>query len=1547
MSSIVEELRTNRESGAKRLESEYKAGLMTLARRLYADEGDAEELVNRTLAEVVAGIDTYLEQSAFFGWMCKILENQYAKDVRRKSNRMTVDEPGALDSAADAEAADRIFREVDAAILRDAIASLPEEMKDALMLRYFVDMPVGRVAKILSVPEGTVKWRLHCARMVLAAKLGAVAKTSGGKALLLALALACTAALGAAVWSFGGWKDASPLGADAGGLESASPLGADAGGRESASPLGQTAGGRESASSFDSSGLAEGIDVSTFDLPTQQASSMNKNTFLAATAAFATVTLATVPSPASAAWFDSPRVVATVTPNLEATDPHFMNMSEDGRFLFVDWHASNAAFPAELYSVPALEAASGATNRLAMASAHAADFFGAGTGSGGWKGGAISAKLGVAIPGSGKESGALYTAFSVPSFGWKADETAFVLSGFGDAGFDGLDFNAAGTRLYANQYASGHRNEIVAYDTAALKASHALSLLSTKTVEGVSRIRNLSCYTVKGRDLVYFGEGAVSGSNNSVYVYDPADDTVTALVTDATLFDAAIMNVKLSHVATGCPTMYVQTDNGRLHVFLLAPDGKSVTSAKPAKSFTPAECAALCGLAGLPANASYVKFRNFEVTDDGDTAFFAFLGGGNSGVTSPGLCVVKSGSTEDAYVSSPNKNNVLFTDYFFGANSRIEVDYAYLDANCYGFVFSPWEAGSGSRSGIWRNNGTYTYFVGNRNAGIASVNLKDTARHTMCIDAPGMKGFIATGAVTNEVDFANYNVTFSTGNWPIMFLGAANGSKTAVNATHYAQAKIYSAKIYESGVLVRDYVPAIVNGVPCLYDRVGGSIAADTRDDVALPGFGGNVPRLAGDVYLQLDSANSDTSNKGINTGYKMTATSRIEADFQISNPPGDCRPFGAWNGATGSNRPLIYIHGKIIKFFLNSGGSAVITGVTFDDERQSFALDATDMYFYLLKDGLVNWRYKSTGSTIAAEQTRPLALFADANSANGTSFWSPALGMKCWSFKISEGGTVVTNFLPHLSLDGACMKDALTGEVITPKVPRYFTYRIDAHPSIGEGYIVKTTDNRDVGLDTGYCVNARSRLECDFKLGVKENSQRLIGLWNNSSYKLRSLVWTAGGNFQYFLNSSSSCGNLAATDIIRHRHVFDIADNKVRLYTGNAFVKEATGTAAAATDYASIPVSLFADNNAFGTFAEGCKAGAQFWNLKGYDGEILVHDYVPARQNGVAGLGDKATGRFMPLNENFAAGGDLWECTSVAYIESSGGMAIDTGYHAKKTSRIEVDMMPLTSSSVCYYGSYGGNSGNAWTFWNGNPYIRFNMKGTARDSAYRFCPKNVRFTGVTDFATMTQYVVLDGRKIDDYVGDFSDIPAAANWVSKNPMGVCGAINDTGLCATPTSATMRCYAVRIYENDALVHLFVPYSGADGVGLVDLVTGDKAFKHPASTGADPTYVAGPLAVTASEVAAATATGPADVSLGKDGVQTVEAFSAGASAYRWTRNGEFVGETEDGTLGIGWRRGAGSDAFTVTPVYRTADGEVLGTPAAFTATHLPPAFVIIMR
>ena len=194
--TIVEEIRNDPQQGAKRLDSEYRAGLTTLARRICHDDGDAAELVNHTFAEVIANIDRYAEQSAFFGWMSKFLVNLHAKEKRRRSNQMLVF-PGEVPECVDEDATERIYREVDASLLRDAVSELPQEMRDAVVLRYFMDLPLARVAKILSVPEGTVNSRLHYARLALAAKLGATAKKPGGKAILLALLLCGLTALGA------------------------------------------------------------------------------------------------------------------------------------------------------------------------------------------------------------------------------------------------------------------------------------------------------------------------------------------------------------------------------------------------------------------------------------------------------------------------------------------------------------------------------------------------------------------------------------------------------------------------------------------------------------------------------------------------------------------------------------------------------------------------------------------------------------------------------------------------------------------------------------------------------------------------------------------------------------------------------------------------------------------------------------------------------------------------------------------------------------------------------------------------------------------------------------------------------------------------------------------------------------------------------------------------------------------------------------------------------------------------------------------------------
>ncbi len=194
---IVEELRSDREKGARRLEAEYKAGLMSLALRFCNDPGDAEELVNSTFATVVENIDNYIEQSAFFAWMCQILTSKVSRNTRRKSRQMEVF-PGVLPEAVDENGGDDIYRKLDATLLRDAIDTLPPDIRKTLLMHYFMDFSVKDVARMLAIPAGTVMWRLHYARQILAAKLGAAAKKPGAKVLLVAFSLAALTAAGAA-----------------------------------------------------------------------------------------------------------------------------------------------------------------------------------------------------------------------------------------------------------------------------------------------------------------------------------------------------------------------------------------------------------------------------------------------------------------------------------------------------------------------------------------------------------------------------------------------------------------------------------------------------------------------------------------------------------------------------------------------------------------------------------------------------------------------------------------------------------------------------------------------------------------------------------------------------------------------------------------------------------------------------------------------------------------------------------------------------------------------------------------------------------------------------------------------------------------------------------------------------------------------------------------------------------------------------------------------------------------------------------------------------
>ena len=198
--TLVEEIRCDPERGAKRLQRECKPGLLALARRLCDDEGDAEELVNRTFADVVANIASLESETALFNWMCTIMVGSRSKETRRKSAIVEACDQERVDGAEDRDAQAKIFREVDAGLLREAIESLPPEARETVVLHYFLDQPLAKVAKVLALPIGTVKSRLHYARAALGAKLGAAAEKPSVKA-VVAVVAAIALFAGAAVLS--------------------------------------------------------------------------------------------------------------------------------------------------------------------------------------------------------------------------------------------------------------------------------------------------------------------------------------------------------------------------------------------------------------------------------------------------------------------------------------------------------------------------------------------------------------------------------------------------------------------------------------------------------------------------------------------------------------------------------------------------------------------------------------------------------------------------------------------------------------------------------------------------------------------------------------------------------------------------------------------------------------------------------------------------------------------------------------------------------------------------------------------------------------------------------------------------------------------------------------------------------------------------------------------------------------------------------------------------------------------------------------------------
>jgi RNA polymerase sigma-70 factor (ECF subfamily) len=141
--------------------------------RIVGDATLAEELVTDVFLDVWRQADRFEARSSAGTWLLAIAHNKAVSALRRRK-RNEVDiaaAAGVADHADDPEVA--LQKKCAAAIVRKYLPALSAKHAEVIDFIYYQGKSIREVAKIINIPETTVKTRVFAARRVLANRLSA------------------------------------------------------------------------------------------------------------------------------------------------------------------------------------------------------------------------------------------------------------------------------------------------------------------------------------------------------------------------------------------------------------------------------------------------------------------------------------------------------------------------------------------------------------------------------------------------------------------------------------------------------------------------------------------------------------------------------------------------------------------------------------------------------------------------------------------------------------------------------------------------------------------------------------------------------------------------------------------------------------------------------------------------------------------------------------------------------------------------------------------------------------------------------------------------------------------------------------------------------------------------------------------------------------------------------------------------------------------------------------------------------------------------------
>jgi len=165
-----------------RLVLKWERPIYNLTLRMLQNPEEAAEITQEVFFSAYKNIKRFRLEARFATWLYRIAANHCISRLRQRPPGLQIsldDEKGEFSSGRDipvpAGHEEAFLKEESRRLVLSALASLPEDQRLVVDLKFFQEMTFEEISEVLQIPLSTIKTRLYAALALLKSKLGRTA----------------------------------------------------------------------------------------------------------------------------------------------------------------------------------------------------------------------------------------------------------------------------------------------------------------------------------------------------------------------------------------------------------------------------------------------------------------------------------------------------------------------------------------------------------------------------------------------------------------------------------------------------------------------------------------------------------------------------------------------------------------------------------------------------------------------------------------------------------------------------------------------------------------------------------------------------------------------------------------------------------------------------------------------------------------------------------------------------------------------------------------------------------------------------------------------------------------------------------------------------------------------------------------------------------------------------------------------------------------------------------------------------------------------------